>query len=576
MSPVWWTTMAAVTSTVALAIAAAPAKPARVAGRVVNAASQPVRGALVLIAGTDVAVSRVTATDDAGRFSFVAVPAGHVLVVAGKPTYLAALYGAAHAGRPGKTVAVGTDPSADLVITIARGATVSGHVMDDDGQPVAGARVRVTSRRLVGKVAVLGGDIGDPSAVLTDEAGAFRVFDIPPGDYVVGVAARGLAAGDTRVGDASPDEPAPSPQGASVGYAPAYFPAAASPEGATVVTLAAGTDRTGLEIKTKMVRMARIDGAVAGVEGTMPPNQIQIRPRGWMTAGALLYSQTTRVGGDGRFAFTNVPPGEYTIYARTLPSPRDPILGDTRPRPTIWAMSDVTVAQADAHVIMHWDGGLTVSGHVTFAGMAHAPDDVTVRIGLRPTAAMAGVAVPDAVPVSADGRFTLKGVLPGEYWLTVQVPASPRTQLPDWIAGSAIIDGHDAFDEAFAVGPNLGAPDIPVVLTQETQQIDGTLRDGRGHAVTDCPVVIFSADRRFWFPQSRHIAMRRTDTTGGLLFNLGAALPPGEYYVAAAPDLGPNEQYDPSLLGDLTATARKVTMATGSSETVQLRLAKKN
>ena len=561
--------------TAALALGA-PAKPSRVTGRVVNAAGQPVGGALVMVAGTDVAVSRVTATDDAGRFAFDGVPAGHVLVVAGKPSYLAALYGAVHAGRPGKTIAVGSEPSTDLVIPIARGAAVSGRVVDAGGQPVVGARVRVTSRRLVGHVVVLGGDAGEPAAATTDETGAFRIFDIPPGDYLVGVAARGLGPGDTRLGDAPPDEPAPSAQGASIGYAPAYFPAAAAPDTATVITLAAGTDRTGVDIRTSLARFARIDGVAAGVDGTMPANQVQIRPRGWNSSGAFLYSQTTRVGGDGRFTFNNVPPGDYTITARSLPPPRDPLAANGKRTPIIWALNDVSAAQTDMRVIMRWQGGLTVSGHVTFAGVARPPADITVRVGLRPTPAANGVPVPDPVPVDADGRFTFSDVLPGEYWLTVQVPIDPATQLPDWIPGTAMIDGRDAFDEAFAVRPDLGTPDIPVVLTRETQQIDGALHDASGHPVTDCPVVVFSTDRRYWFPQSRHIAVRRTDTTGGMLFNLGAALPPGEYYIAPAPDLGPNEQYDPALLAETAATARKIAIAAGGSETVQLKLVKKN
>jgi len=101
------------------------------------------------------------------------------------------------------------------------------------------------------------------------------------------------------------------------------------------------------------------------------------------------------------------------------------------------------------------------------------------------------------------------------------------------------------------------------------------VRDGAGHPVVDCPVVVFSTERRFWFPQSRHIAVRRTDATGGLLFNLAAALPPGEYYVAAEPDLGPGEQFDPALLADAATAARRVTVSSGGSETVRIQLGRR-
>jgi hypothetical protein len=557
-------------------LAQAPPAASRVAGRVVDGSNRAVRGALVMIAGTDIAVARVTATSDDGTFVFDAVPAGHVLVVAGKPTYLAGLYGAARAGRPGEVVSVGTGRTTDLVVALQKGASITGRVLDGNGQPVVGARVRVTPRRLVGLGVVIGGDVGEPAIVTTDETGAYRVFDLAPGDYLVGVAARVFAPGDAII-DGSPQSqgPVPSAQGASVGYAPAYYPAATQPEDAAVVTLEASTDRAGVDIRTTVVRLARVEGVLTGVDGVMPANQILIRPRGWTTSGAFLSTQTTRAGADGRFTFPNVPPAAYPVLAPTLPPPPDPLTGVTRRALPLWAMADITLSGADDHVVLRWQAGLTVSGRVTFAGMAHPPTDITVRVAIRPTPATAGSLIPDPVPIDAAGRFTIGGVVPGEYWLAVQVPADPATQLPDWIPGSAMIDGHDAFDDAFAVRADLGMPDIPVVLTRETQQIDGGVRDGAGRPVVDCPVVVFSTDRRFWFPQSRHIAVRRTDATGGLLFNLAAALPPGEYYVAAAPDLGPGEQFDPVLLADATASARRVTVPLGGSQTVRIRLGRR-
>jgi hypothetical protein len=553
-------------------LAQTPRPGARVAGRVVDGSNHAVRGALVMIAGTDVAIARVTATADDGTFVFDAVPAGHVLVVAGKPAYLAALFGAARAGRPGEVVSVGDGKTTGLVVTLQRGASVAGRVLDADGQPVVGARVRVTPHLLVGRGVVLGGDVGEPAAVTTDETGAYRVFDLPPGDYLVGAAARVFAPGDATMAGGPQT---PSAQGASVGYAPAYYPAVTRAEDATVVTLGVGTDRVGVDIRTTVVRLARVDGVLAGVEGVMPANQIQIRPRGWTTSGAFLSAQTTRAGADGRFTFANVPPGAYTVVARTTSPPVDPLTGAPRRTPPLWSMVDVTLSGADDHVVLRWQAGLTVSGHVAFAGMSHPPNDITVRVGIRPTPATAGVPIPDSVPIDAAGRFSIGGVTPGEYWLAVQVPADPATQLPDWISGSAMIDGHDAFDDAFAVRADLGAPEIPVVLTRETQQIDGGVRDGTGRPVVDCPVVVFSTDRRYWFPQSRHIAMRRTDATGGLLFNLAAALPPGEYFVAAAPDLGPGEQFDSALLAQAALSARRVTVTAGGSETIQIRLGRR-
>ena len=115
---------------------------------------------------------------------------------------------------------------------------------------------------------------------------------------------------------------------ASVGYAPAYFPAAAAAEDAGVVTLGPGADRTNVDIHTTLARFGRIDGLIAGIDGGAGPNsQIQLRPRGWTTSGSFLFAQTTRAASDGRFAFTNVPPGAYTIVVRTLLLPPRPDIG---------------------------------------------------------------------------------------------------------------------------------------------------------------------------------------------------------------------------------------------------------
>ena len=82
----------------------APAGMAEVAGIVRAAAGAPAIRALVLIAGTDVGVIRVTSTDATGHFAFAGLPPGRFLLGAGKPAYLATLYGAGRPGRPGTTV----------------------------------------------------------------------------------------------------------------------------------------------------------------------------------------------------------------------------------------------------------------------------------------------------------------------------------------------------------------------------------------------------------------------------------------------------------------------------------------
>src|SRR5262249_24436039 len=94
----------------------------------------------------------------------------------------------------------------------------------------------------------------------------------------------------------------------------------------------------------------------------------------------------------------------------------------------------------------------------------------------------------------------------------------------------------------------------------------------KGNSVQNCTVIAFSTERRFRFPQSRRIVVRQSGTDGVFVFGLAAGLPPGEYYVAALPDLGPGEQFDSVLLSELAKTAERVKLADGDSKTVGVKL----
>jgi hypothetical protein len=93
-----------------------------------------------------------------------------------------------------------------------------------------------------------------------------------------------------------------------------------------------------------------------------------------------------------------------------------------------------------------------------------------------------------------------------------------------------------------------------------------------GAPATDETVIIFAADRNYWYQGSRRILTTRPGTDG--LFSFGgpgvASLPPGEYRVAAVMDLGRDEQFDPSLLATLVQTAATVTIGPGEKKTQNL------
>jgi hypothetical protein len=50
------------------------------------------------------------------------------------------------------------------------------------------------------------------------------------------------------------------------------------------------------------------------------------------------------------------------------------------------------------------------------------------------------------------------------------------------------------------------------------------------------------------------------------------ALPPGEYYLTAVTDIGPEEQYDPAFLDELVKASVRFTLGEGERKVQDLRL----
>ncbi|HKB10697.1 MAG TPA: carboxypeptidase-like regulatory domain-containing protein [Vicinamibacterales bacterium] len=151
-------------------------------GRVVAAASQdPIRNARVVAAADR--ESTPVLTDAEGRFSIVGLSAGAFRVTASKAGFAAAAAGAATPGAAGRPIVVTAGAIVDEVtIALERGAAISGVVIDEGGEPIAGASVMVeradapvTNRMLQTRVG------------MTDDLGQYRVGSLPAGRVRVSI-----------------------------------------------------------------------------------------------------------------------------------------------------------------------------------------------------------------------------------------------------------------------------------------------------------------------------------------------------------------------------------------------------
>jgi hypothetical protein len=165
-----------------------------VSGIVVNdeTPAQPVRRAVVVLAGNGLRPSRGAITDDAGRFAFSELPSGQFAITVSRASFITSVYGAKRAGRPGTPINLTEGARMrDLVVKLWRGAAVAGILRDDTGAPVAGIEITAIPARSPGSLPTL-----TNNGTTTNELGEFRIFGLEPGAYIV--AARPAAGGSSQ------------------------------------------------------------------------------------------------------------------------------------------------------------------------------------------------------------------------------------------------------------------------------------------------------------------------------------------------------------------------------------------
>jgi hypothetical protein len=564
-------------------VAAQPPRPAlgtaSITGTVLvtGQAKQPARRARVTL--TDLARTspgQTTTTDDNGAFTFRGLPAGRFELQAFKNGYLRGSYGASRPDRAGTPVVVKDGETVTSVaFTIARGGVITGVVYDMRGRPAPGRDVRVLK---LGYNAVTGERTlaapGAGSTAFTDDRGEYRAFGLPPGSYFVLVAPRsasGRSNEDIRVlttaeirqalqtGRATASAAAPTPPSSSsspsrVNYAPVFHPSATDIRAASTVSLGLSEERIGVDITMQLVPTATISGTITASSGALPQAlSVRLVPTGLhteMLAGAGLRGPSTQLPVDGKYAFTSVAPGAYTI--KTAPGGGR---GAAPNVPTQWAAADVNVSGQDLDVPLTLQPGVPISGRVVFEGSQPAPADLqTLSLALIPPGSGGTALWSGGGRVDGEGRFTFAGVTPDTYqFVTTWHAPGARDK---WFIKSSTANGREAFEAPLRVIPNETLA-WTISYTDKPTGVTGTVQDSGGRATADYYILVFSSDRGHWTPGSRRVRMTRPATDGSYSIK---GLPPGEYFLAAPTDLETGEWNDPALLEQLVPSSAKVTL----------------
>jgi protocatechuate 3,4-dioxygenase beta subunit len=531
-----------------------------IAGRVAAAdTGRALRHARVVAAGGG--RPHAASTDEQGRYRITGLTAGTYTVSAAKSGFVDGAFGQRRSSGTGTPVELAdTQQAANIDIKLARGGVVTGHVLDEEGEPLARAVVTVLRQQYVRgqkQLAAAGSD-------QTDDRGQYRVFGLSPGDYFVSAAVGGVEQGfRPAFGDFGGSQ-----QAETSGYAPTYYAGVTSATDATKVKLAAAQELTGIDFQIQVVPFATVKGVVVGGAATVMLLSDEAGgglagPGGRGGGGRGGFGPMMGGGGlravtrsDGRFSIANVTPGKYTIIARADGGPNGP---------SRTAMQPLVVAGEEVNVALNPSPGVQLGGTITFEAAGSPPANGFSGFRIVPAPLGAVAALPGgrgARPgeTTQNGQFTIPDVTPGLYSIRGTAPRG-------WTMKAVFLDGREVTDTPIEVKSE-NVTGLNVIFTDRISSLSGNVRDVRGNPIGAITVLAFSADDRLWTPQSRQILTARTDQAGA--YRLGS-IPAGDYLVIALDDVEPGEWFDPAFLDQIRGRATKVRIEEGEQRTQDLK-----
>ncbi len=516
-----------------------------------------------------------TATSDAAGHFSVTAPEG-VLIVHGQ---LEGYFGPSVNGTSppeAAAVAIVTARQATRVqMSLVPGGTINGRVTDASGKTLANVPVGVA--RKIYRSGVPSLDLVDGKE--TDDRGAYRVFRLPPGEYVV-VALQGQPS--TTAGAAPPPL---TPISVTT-----FYPSAVDVASALPVVVKGGDDLAGLDIQVRSELTHSVSGRVTSmlprgsevgaINGAVrqPVAVVSIVPRDGTMIPDLVSGNIT-ASADGAFVIRGLLPGSYDLIAR-LPAPLGwgPQNGpDRATNPWAFGRAPVEVSGADVdnvNVVVHQ--GVDVSGRVTVDGQGMP---AAVRVTLQPDDNAAiynnyfGTISNWAPFLATDGSFTFPLIPESHYRFRVglttgptraavanaqgQMPPTPVALSPNAYVADVQLGGRSVYDEGLTVGTDPIAG-LEVIVKSDGATIEGAVTGADKKPLVGRSVVLVPELARR--KNSALFRVAASDEQGN--FKL-SRVPPGAYKIFAWDNVVPGAYESADFLQRYEArgTDLKVTSA---------------
>lgn len=524
---------------------------ATLSGRVTNAESgKPLRRAQVRAIAPEMREGRTVSTDADGQWQMRRMPAGRYNITISKGGYVALVYGQRRPHEQGKPVEVTSGQVVEkLDVSLPKGSVITGRIIDEFGDPLAGVRVSAGRYRFIGgQRRLVNTSAGSTDS--TDDIGQYRLHGLPPGDYYVSA-----TFGSSFSFEDSDDR---------TGYAKTYFPGVPNVTEAQRVTVAEGQEAGGVGFALAPIRVARVSGTVTMSDGRPMANGMvrlmSAAPQTSMPSGNMGI-----VKPDGTFTIANVAPGDYTLNTQTAADMEAiATTGSTGAvRSSETASVPIIVTGADVTGLALVTGPTaTARGRILFdSGLPADARAAAVMVITLPASPDSMIMMGIQARARDDWSFDLGG-LSGKRLIRATPPAG-------WFVKSVTLNGTDVTDTPIDFKPAENLTGLEVTFTKRMASLTGAVQSARGQPTSDFVIVAFPLEAAGWGYGTRLVRTARPDQAGTFLIT---GLPVGDYLVAALEYLEPGDESDPEVLERLRAQATSISVGEGESKALTLKI----
>ena len=612
---------------------------AAISGVVIDGASgRPIAGVIVTLSDRAAVAPRPIPreiTDAKGRFVFTQLPPSDAyVVVATMPGYLDGRFGSpgpAMEGR-GKFINVAAGQwFADGRIQMWKVGAISGRVVDETGDPVAGAWVRVLRQVDVAGAKRLA--LGE--ATKTDDRGAYRISNLRAGEYFVQVPSVQMsvpaspydagadvlpptirrtvekvaqsvqAANSVAVPSSSSallianNYPQPSSSAGRLEVYPStFYPGARGLSAASGIVLADGEQRAGADVILRAVPTVCVSGRVIA-----PPEALLDLTLRLITKETEMVWQgdevaTALVSRTGEFTFVGVPAGSYSLEGRrsvAFYTVSGALTGGSavpQPPGQTFVNGFISVPSASASIRMAYGASPLGDGYWLKQQLEIGSDEVrNLEVSLKQTLALSGRIVYEGQPPDERILPTSPLILEpasGDTSLGLPLGQIRRTPLGDEFRFTGLFPGQYILNSTHVLGQmksltrngkdfsfqpfeldNSDLQDVTITIGTKPAILAGKVTDEQGRPAANVAVIYFPRDPNAWSSYGLQPA-RIASVVVDTRAGYQVRPPAGDYYVVAVPLAQADGWKDPLFLKVAATLASRVTLVWGEQFTANL------